>query len=255
MIEHLNDILNSDLLERYVLGDVTAEERIKVESLRIEHRQIREELEKLELSIEKLSSENAVTSPPGTRECIIKSIGGQSKQPSATVASGIAAFWLKIAAAFIFGGLLSWLWTHRSLTEANGIINEQAVALETLQDDCDQVTQTYAFLNHTHTLPIILEGTQRSPQSQVVVYWNEQLEQSMLRVVELPLIDDDQTFQLWADVEGEMLSLGVFDASNALLNPVYMEYLTNAESLNITIEPKGGSDHPTVATLTASKVI
>ena len=42
MMEHIDDILSSDLLERYVLGDVSPEEKMKVELLRIEHGVIRQ---------------------------------------------------------------------------------------------------------------------------------------------------------------------------------------------------------------------
>ena len=109
------------------------------------------------------------------------------------------------------------------------------------------MTQQYAFINHTGTLPFILEGTGNSPNSQVIVYWNEDLQKSMLRVLDLPAIKADQTYQLWADVEGQMLSLGTFDAGEAITDGVEMGYLAEAESLNITIEPEGGSEHPTAS--------
>ena len=52
-----------------------------------------------------------------------------------------------------------------------------------------------------------------------------------------------------------MLSLGIFDAVKLLQEAVPMNYLANATSLNITVEPAGGSEHPTVSTLTASRAI
>jgi len=77
----------------------------------------------------------------------------------------------------------------------------------------------------------------------------------MLRVIELPGIQSDQTYQLWADVDGDMLSLGTFDAALAIIDAIPMDYLDRATSLNITVEPKGGSKHPTVSTLTANILI
>jgi len=124
-----------------------------------------------------------------------------------------------------------------------------------LQSDCDQLNEMYAYINHGGTMPYMLDGEAFGKESQVIVYWNEQLGKSMLRVIELPGIKADQTYQLWADVDGKMLSLGTFDAALAINDAISMRYLDQATSLNITIEPEGGSEHPTVANLTASIAI
>ena len=54
---------------------------------------------------------------------------------------------------------------------------------------------------------------------------------------------------MWADVDGEMINMGIINTSKALLA---MQYIPEAESFNITIEPKGGSPHPTVSELIAN---
>jgi len=46
-----------------------------------------------------------------------------------------------------------------------------------------------------------------------------------------------------------MVSVAVLKESDV---PVEAQFLVNASSLNITIEPAGGNDHATVATLVAS---
>ena len=51
---------------------------------------------------------------------------------------------------------------------------------------------------------------------------------------------------MWSDVEGEMIDMGLLDSNRNLIE---LKYIDAAESLNITIEPAGGNDHPTVADL------
>ena len=63
---------------------------------------------------------------------------------------------------------------------------------------------------------------------------------------QLPEIDKDHDYQMWADVDGEMIDMGVITKGQSLMA---MNYIENAESLNITIEPAGGNDHPTVERL------
>ena len=262
MIEHIDDILSSDLLERYVLGDVTDKERMKVDLLRMEYRPIRKKLEELEMTMEKLAMDNAIKAPAPTRECIIKSIGQHVQRPVTSTASNpikssvpVFGSWWKIAASFLIGSLGMWLFMKQQLNEQDLTLRQQTEELATLTQECEALNQQYAFLSDSNTLPFVLSGTALASESQVVVYWNEFQEKSLMRVVELPSIREDQTYQLWADVDGKMLSLGTFDAGLAVKDAIPMGYLADATSLNITVEPKGGSEHPTVSTLTASVTI
>ena len=62
----------------------------------------------------------------------------------------------------------------------------------------------------------------------------------------LPNLPDNQTYQMWSDVDGEMIDMGLLPNDKEL---VTLKYIDRAESLNITIEPAGGNDHPTVERL------
>lgn len=255
MKEHIDDILNSDLLERFVLGDVTIQERQKVDLLRIEHRAIREKITALEKAFSKVDG-NDPKSSKDSRECIVKNISGSNVKAAAPptfnlTPQSILSMW-KYVAALLIGGFATWAFMQHQLSSSNELIIEQEAELAQLQSDCDFLNKQYAFINHTSSIPYLLDGKAFSKESQVVIYWNEQLEKSMLRVVELPAISSDQTYQLWADVEGRMLSLGTFDAGQAITDAIPMNYLSRASSLNITVESRGGSEHPTVANLTAS---
>ena len=68
----------------------------------------------------------------------------------------------------------------------------------------------------------------------------------MVNTSQLSELDAQHDYQMWADVEGEMINMGVINTEEPL---IAMTYIEDAESLNVTIEPKGGSDHPTVSRL------
>lgn len=265
MMDHIKDILASDLLERYVLGDVSQEEMMQVQLLRLEHRIVREKLDELEKTLEQTAMESAIKAPPVVRECIIKNMRNEdvtassltstkSKAANSKWTANSLSLW-PIAASLLLGCIATWAVMQSQLGNAKMEISEYQSELEIMHRDCDKLNQQYAFLNHTNTVPILLKGTDMKPNNQVVIYWNEYLQKSMLRVIELPGLTASETYQLWADVDGKMLSLGVFDASQAITDAIPMDFLDNATSLNITIEPRGGSDHPDVSRLTASQLI
>lgn len=79
------------------------------------------------------------------------------------------------------------------------------------------------------------------PEARVVGYVNNVKKSVVINTKDLPELDDEHDYQMWADVEGVMIKIGIIHKSRDMLA---MTYIDNAESLNITIEEKGKSDHP-----------
>ena len=250
MKNEVNDILNSDLLERYLLGDLSDREINKVQSLLESSPKIRERLNELELSLEKSAFENKSTIPDDLKQKIISK---NYKTPTST--NKPFQKWIFHAAFFILGLALAWFFQQNKYSKIEKEKDKLEEQLAQLKIDCDRSQKQLAFLNDPNTLPVVLQGTAYAPTSEVYVYWNEKQKECLLRVAELPNIPDDKTYQLWADVKGKMISLGTFDHKEAKIGPIQMSYLSNAESLNITIEKMGGTDHPDVSTLSASMKI
>ena len=256
MIEHLDDILKSDLLERYIQGEASQDERQKVEFLCVEHRSIRDRLLSLESKKESINIDRKKLSSPKTGQCIIKNISGQNiTDTSSTHQKALPRYrWTYLAPASI-AALVTWGFMNTQVSDYKKEIVEQSAEMADLRRDYDKVNQIYAYISHGGTMPYILGGPTSTSENQVIIYWNPSLQKSMLRVIELPSIRANESFQLWADVDGEMLSLGTFDAGLAINDAIPVDYVDRATSFNITIEPKGGSDHPTLSTLTASQTM
>ena len=94
-----------------------------------------------------------------------------------------------------------------------------------------------------------LKGNDKIPNGFATAYINHEEKSAIVNVQKLPDLPEDKTYQMWADVEGEMIDMGVIDSSKQTLT---MNYIKDAESINITIEEKGGSDHPDVSNLIGS---
>lgn len=252
-MDNIKDILSSNLLNRYMVGDVSPEEQLKVDMLRIDHRIIRNRLQEIELQLEQDHLSKAIHPPAGTKEAIVKSIcGGDVINPSKAISKNVTIKWWPIAASVLLSGLAMWLVMNKQLSNERATVTNQKERLEFLKANCEKLNAQFAFINHSATKPIILESLEDNT-GQAIVYCNESLDKSMIKNLNLPEISKDQTFQLWADVNGEMLSLGTF--RNDSEDMITLSYLSMATSLNITIEPLGGSSHPTLETLTASKSI
>jgi anti-sigma-K factor RskA len=103
------------------------------------------------------------------------------------------------------------------------------------------------------TQPVYLKGSALAPAAQAIVYWNPQSKLAYLNPYALPTPPQGKQYQIWADVDGKMISLGLIDPK--VVDFQKINHIDRAVSLNITIEPLGGSKSPNVAQLLANGLI
>ncbi len=104
-----------------------------------------------------------------------------------------------------------------------------------------------AFLNDTASLPLLLLG---KSGSRIIVYWNEPRGIAKLKLASLPVPPENKQYQAWADIAGEMVPIGLLEYQFAGWQNIHC--LENARSVNVTLEPQGGSDHPSLNFLYAN---
>jgi hypothetical protein len=102
----------------------------------------------------------------------------------------------------------------------------------------DYVLRAFNRLNNPETQKYVLRGNERAKELKTVAYINPIDKSSLIDVVSLPKISDEQTYQMWANLQDKKINLGTLDASNGKLKSV--PYIEDALSLSITIEPKNG---------------
>ncbi len=240
--------IDSDILWSYVLGELPSEEMSRIDTLRQSDSILDKEIDSLERSAERVAFDNKVKAPeykdvftgPDQKTAI------RNKQRSINwrLFSGIAA---SLVIGFMIGG---WF-INQDLTK----VQEEQIALnielEKNKVQLEEQEKLISFLNHRDTEAYTLEKDQKK----VVVYWNPTSKTAKLKTLNLPGLTSNETYQLWGDVDGVMKNLGTFDYSKSRDQIVDISYLERVESLNITIEPAGGSDHPNVSRLVMNKYI
>ena len=246
-MEYIKDILKSGKLEEYVLGLLDDNESELIESLIKKHPEVKSRVRVLESSLEGLAKANKIDPHPELKNIVFNSLL-ESNNPSNNSAISKWITFTSLAASLILGVLLI------NVKQSNSSLNKQ---LTSLKDECEKNQLTYQmdeellyFLRHEATVPVQLDNAERN--ANLMVYFNPVAKQSMVKINELPQLASNETYQLWADVDGKMIDMGIFNLANAFIP---MKYISNPESFNITIEPSGGSDHPTVSRLVASQKV
>ena len=249
------DILENGLLERYVLGELNREERSQLEETLDGDSELRARLEEIEVDLEKVAFENAVNPPEVVKQRLMRQLQEDEDVIVKPLRKGRDAsrFFLGVAATLAVLLLLSSFWLFQ---KANGLENELELVKqqnEKLNENYNSTlaelnnkTDWYEYVNDPGTDKLLLKGNDLSPDTKAVTFINHERKSVFLSTEGLAELSEDKDYQLWADVEGEMIDMGVVPRNQEL---AMMSYIDDAESLNITIEPKGGSDHPTVSQL------
>ncbi|WP_303687096.1 anti-sigma factor [Nonlabens dokdonensis] len=253
----IQDFLNSGLLEQYVIGATESYQSEEVESFIKKHAEIKFAYQKLQEELHVVSKLYQKEPPENLKSEIIKSI--KTDHSAEVIQGNSTSFnWLNLAAVFIgLIGIAGFLYVNNQNTtlerqlsiikgEQSQLLKEVSFATKEMSSLEDEI----AYLKSAETDKYILKGNQKAQTLLATAYYNKSTDRGEVEINNLPDLDKDHDYQLWADVDGEMISLAVLkEGSKKILDPTIM---ANASSLNITIEPAGGNDHATVENLVAA---
>jgi anti-sigma-K factor RskA len=249
MKEKIRTFLDSDLLEKYLLGSTTLEETLQVERYIAMHPEVRETYNELQENLEAFAKMYALKVPEGLKAKILNTIKaqdyGRRKFRRFTVAASLTAF--------LFAGASYFFWDQTNiLKEENTIVNNRIMTLEAdMKQQLEDVRNQFIVLNNPQTRKYLVNGNKKARELKAVAYINPVKKLSYINVQNLPNLPENQCYQMWAEVNGNMVNLGIIDKAGGKDNLRALPYAENAVSY-ITIEPKGGNNTPTVQNIVAN---
>lgn len=250
------EFLKSGLLEQYVLKLTDPEETELVETMLKRFPELKSELDTMHNAIEQYALSHSIPPPPHLKDRVLAEIEDLEKGPYRQTKPIPGRSLGSVAAILAFAVLSLMLWLqNKGLREDYLVLKEN---LEAQQAACEEQLQQalnrpLAFLSEPSTKTTILKGTAVAPQAEAIVFWNPIKKTACVNLVNLPEPPANKQYQIWADVAGEMINMGLLENSKESIQSI--NYIANAESFNITLEPAGGSEHPTVELLQANGAV
>ena len=270
---NIQEYISSGIVESYVLGLASDEERSEFERMCAAHAEVRRARELFELALEEQAMRDAVAPAKNIKSKIFAEIEIENEKvsfvpgPQASLpgqeegrhgAKVISLGWARyVAAASIALLLISTALNFYFFNQYKNYSNryEALVAQQTelarnndvMRARLDTYENTLAMLRDPDMAVIKMPGTNvsTSPDSNSVatVYWNTKSKDVYLLINNLPPPPSGQQYQLWAIVDGQPVDAGVFDVQNtaALLR---MKNMPRAQVFAVTLEKRGGSPTP-----------
>jgi len=275
----LKEYISSGILENYVLGNVSSQERKEVDCLSQIYPEIKQELVALQEAVENMGIKASIIPPKELKSRTLSQIKSihfereeqehlNSPNDDSPTVKTISFRYRNIAAACIIcliglGTYTFFLYKdvdkkQLKISQLNTTIEDKNQAFDAANKNYANairekglLTEEIAFLKHQNTSKIQLSGTESHQSDKAIVFWNDLTERVLLDVESLTEKTDDHSYQLWVLVDGSPINKGVFDnypldENNPFLE---MESTQEADAFAITIEPKGGSSTPSLDNL------
>ncbi|HWD88972.1 MAG TPA: anti-sigma factor [Mucilaginibacter sp.] len=263
-MEDIKAYIESGILELYVLGDVSREEKLDVEAMAAKHPAVKAELDAIEKSLRLYAETNAVEPAEDLRNKVLNSLVTNlgddrifdkktEEKPGVKVIpiqSDRRATIYKYAFAACFVLLVV---SVVALINAYRQIDQSNNQIAALQSQNNRFASTVSLKDHElgvfrdSTFKMVkLKGMKKSPSSSLMVAFSPSEKKVMIDMgdANMPANDKDHQYQLWALVKGKPVDLGVFDADTTSKEMKEMKPIEYADAFAVTLEKRGGSPTP-----------
>ena len=274
---NIQEYINSGIIEQYVLGDVSAQERQEVECMSHIYPEIQQELFSQQQVIERLAMAFQVEPPVDLRAKILGRLKEQNnsieteaqivevipdpiedqvkvvetrkdniiKMSEAPPKSNFIKY--LAAASVVFCIALAGL-NLKNSSDYKEELNKMSVSNSGLEDQMHTMTQKMTIMQDPSFQKIAMPGIkEKSPESVATVYWNKKESIVYLNPNSLPKPQDGKQFQLWAIKDGVPMDMGMLPNNFDSNSFVKMTNIDNAQAFAITMEKEGGVPSPTMS--------
>jgi anti-sigma-K factor RskA len=265
------EYIESGIIESYILGDVSAQEKQEVECMAHIYPEIKEELQRTEAALESYARSFGAKTRDGLKTKIFAAIEKESKATTQatnneakvvplssnnrdqknirfwkySAAAGFALFLTTSAFLIIQKG--KYEGQSDKLASMNRSLDSTQKKLAGMSTDMNMQNQRLDFYTNPQNKIIAMKGLEKKdPSSLALICWNTESKDVFIDVKNLPQAPEGMQYQLWAIVDGKPVDLGVMDTSDSKPEFHKMKAVEAPQAFAVTLEKKGGSPVPTM---------
>lgn len=233
MENKLKHFLDSDLLYKYLVEETSDTETAEVEHYITKYPEAASAYEELENNLEILAHKDAQEAPNNILDNALQTINTTNSPKVVrlvnwyTITSSAAAVIFAISSVFLYKSNLE-------LNEENNVIVEEIYDLRKDRQKDNSKLRQIKKLNDPDALKYVLSGNERAENLKTVAYINPVKKTSVIDIVALPQLPEEQYYKIWAEVEDNIIGLGILDETQQDLKQI--PYIEDAVALSITIE-------------------
>lgn len=273
---NVNEYISSGILEQYVSGLISPQEKQEVECMSHIYPEIQDELNTLYATFEAIALEMKRTPPAHLKASVMSALNDLKNEDLSLTASPLVSAsipeetpvtqhpttgnvrtmqtgWIRIAASVLllltvsFGYLL-----YNKSKDADQLQQEIALQKESkikAETALATLSKQVEVMSNERYQKINLSGIpEKSPASSVAIYWNKTSSEVFIANINLPAPPSDKQYQLWAIADGKPVDIGMIENNQSPVAVFQkMKDIQNPQAFAITLEKKGGVPAPTMS--------
>jgi anti-sigma-K factor RskA len=258
---NIKEYISSGVVESYVLGLLTAQERFEFEQYCEAYPELKAARNAFELAIEKQAMENAMKPPPSVKEKVLSAIQQRSAsntskiismEPTNRRSSGLR--WMAAASIILFMVAGYFAYTFYNQTkELKNSNNELEAKVNRTDSILNKMLKEQRIMSDPNVAVVNLVGTTPA-KATANIYWDSTSADVYLVVKNMPQLPSDKQYQLWSIINGpggqlQPSSLGLFDLGDNKKVMLKMSNVKKADAFAITIETRGNTGGPNLEQL------
>ncbi len=247
-------IIESGILERYVLGVATENEKKEVELWANKSPQIANLLMENRKALEKYALAFELPSLASVRDKIFNQINmeKQTKEIQLTPNSQIKTWWVAASLLISTASLLANVYYGTQTEKLKGQLSQisktnNRLTYENLINKANyrSAAEQLSLLHKHGSKTTHLEGLEIAKESSAMIYWNSETKNLYLSIDNLPKAPSGKQYQLWALADGIPVDAGVIEPNAQQNSLIKMKLIDKAQAFAISLENTGGATSPT----------
>ena len=252
---NIKEYISSGMVESYVLGLLTAQERFEFEQYCETYPELREARDSFERAMEKQAMQNAIVPPASIKEKVWAAIQdtSASKTPKIvsmeqTTARRPATYgWLAAASVILF--IIAGYFAYTYYTK-NQKLDDSVKSLEAKMKEMEE----YQKIIRDPNISVVNLVGMTPAKATANIYWDSTSSDVYMVIKNMPKLPTNKQYQLWSIINGpggalQPNSLGLFDVGEGQKVILKMSNVTKADAFAITIEDRGNTGGPNLEQL------
>jgi anti-sigma-K factor RskA len=242
----IKNYISSGIIELYVMGLCSAEEKTELEKLRMQFPELNDVIMKYEKELEEKMQKNITLPSPETDERILKSLDALQApviDMRGTPPTVRKMGWLKPAAAASLVLLAVSAFFNYSLNNKNEGLKRDLEAARNIPQTLPLAD--YNILKDPAITPVAMYGVGTHAICRCTMFWDKKTGKMYIMIHHLPQSSTTKDYQLWAMVDGKPVSVGIIQDE---IRGRFIEMgnvPAGATAFTVTLEKAGGNSAPT----------
>jgi anti-sigma-K factor RskA len=244
---NIQEYISSGIIELYVMGVCSREEKLELEALRIQHPELNKAIIDFEIELEAKMLKNSTIPTSATDEKILKKLE-ELQTPVIEIDNKVNVkkiTWLKPFAAAAILLLVAGSYFIFSLINKNKKLEQEIASSKTAPVSLPE--SDYKIMLDPKITPVAMYGVGTHAICRCTMFWDKKTGKMYIMIHHLPQSSSSRDYQLWGMVDNKPVSIGIVQDDIRGRFIELQNVPVGATSFTITLEKAGGVISPTVS--------